>query len=282
MKDKLDQYIDGVKDLPPSPSVMIELIKLLEKPDRDLDQLVDLMSNDLSLTAEVLRRCNSAFFGVDRPASDIFEATFRMGFYEVYRVATALFAAQAMGCAGVSDGLQIETVWEHSALAAVSAAVLAREIEESEGLAFTAGLLHDIGKVVLACAEGKRYAQLVDHSHVQAPLSPSERKLFGFDHCEIGGRLLARWGFPIKIITPVQYHHSPVEAMGFGRLAAMVQLADCMAYGLATGRPNEASANPIGAFAIQVLQLKTESFPGLMARAQKDADRVKALFHMRN
>jgi HD-like signal output (HDOD) protein len=89
MNEKLDRYIEGVKDLPMAPTVLVRLIALFQQPDRDVDGIVELMRQDPSLTAEVLRHSNSAYFGQEEPIVDVFEAVTRVGFYEVYKTAVA-------------------------------------------------------------------------------------------------------------------------------------------------------------------------------------------------
>lgn len=281
MPDLLDEYIDRVKDLPPSPSVMIELMAMLEMPDRDIDQLIGLISHDLSLTAEILRRCNSAYFGGDEQATDIFEATFRLGFHEVYRIVSALFGMRAMQCAGNSNGAALEKVWEHSALTAVAAGLLARELQEGEGVSFTAGLLHDLGKVVLSCVEGRKYSESLQDV---APKDSMQRELevFGFDHSQIGTRLLARWEFPQKIIAAVQHHHSPSQADSFQRLTALLHLADAMAYRLANrtteSTPGEFESSPAASYSMKLLRITPEALGSMTGSVEEEAKRVKQLF----
>ena len=150
MKDKLDLCIDQVHHLPPTPTLLLELLALFKQPDRDIDQVVKVISHDPSLTAEVLRRCNSAYFSGSQPAADMFEAVLRLGFYEMYRIVVVLFGSRAMSIPNGACGIQVEALWRHSVTTAVAAGVLAEHLQEPEGVAFTAGLLHDVGKVVLA------------------------------------------------------------------------------------------------------------------------------------
>jgi putative nucleotidyltransferase with HDIG domain len=280
MEDKLDQYINGIKNLPPSPSLMVELIKLLKKPDRDIDQLVELMSHDPSLTAEILRRCNSAVFAADEAATDIFEATFRLGFYEVYRVATALFGARTIRWSNAKQGLPLEIVWEHSALTAVCAGSLAKEVEENEAVAFTAGLLHDVGKVVLACAEGADYANVVRQAGSGMPLTEAEKTAFGFNHAEIGGRLLGRWGLPPNVVTPIRFHHQPEQAAPFERLTAMLNLADSMAYCLTDPSAKTIPQSQQRDFSTRLLQLNENDLARFIVKAREEATHVKELFRV--
>src|ERR1035441_2907787 len=92
----LDQYLDRVQNLPPAPTVAIQLLDLFSDPDRDIDRIVELISHDPSLTAATLKRCNSgALCGVE-PASDMFDAVSRLGLYEVYCIVIGLTTSQTM------------------------------------------------------------------------------------------------------------------------------------------------------------------------------------------
>ena len=230
-RNKLDSYLATAECLPPTPGLMIKLIALFRQPDRDVDEIVELMRQDPSVTTELLRRCNRSFFANEEPVTDITESVFRLGFYEVYRITVALFGQQAMSTAKINGSFEVEELWRHSVLAAIAGGAVARDVGESEGSAFTAGLLHDIGKIVLASVEGARYVELLrQHGHFGNSLDESEKEAFGFGHAEIGARLLRKWGVPDEVIVPVLSHHNQSWPEPFGRLAAIVNLANLMAH----------------------------------------------------
>lgn len=232
MKDKMDDFIDGVEHLPPSPRALVRLLELFKQPHQDVHEIVKLLTYDPSFTVEVLKRCNSAYFTRAKPADDMFEAVTRLGLEEIYSIVLAMFAMSAIlkGPAGASS--HVEILWRHSVAVAVAAGVIAEEVKEDHPTAFTAGLLHDIGKVVLVSANKDRYAQAVlDAGLLRRTIPQSEKQLFGFDHCEVGARLLTRWELPPNIIAAVRCHHRPSDAGEFGRLAAVVALANLIAHG---------------------------------------------------
>lgn len=117
---------------------------------------------------------------------DVREAVFRLGFYEVYRMAVALFGQQSMAQAKARSGINVEELWRHSAIAAVAAAALAREVGESEGLAFTTGLLHDIGKIVFASGEDRLRNWRSVHALPIHRFMKSNKARTGFGHGEVG------------------------------------------------------------------------------------------------
>ena len=271
----VDRFLDSVDHLPPTPALLVRLIGLFRQPDRDVDEVVRLMGQDPALTAEVLRRCNSSFVGDDQPVTEINEAVFRLGFYEVYRISVTLFGLQALPSAKVISGLDVEKLWQHSAYTAIVGGALSRELNESEGAAFTAGLLHDVGKIVFATAEGPRYAELLEHhGSCGSGGYEAEKLAFGFNHGEVGARLLDRWGVPDEVSVPVLCHHQLHSSQSYPRLAAIVNLANVVAHFLEDEALEKRCALPAASQAMELLELETEDLPRLLDLARSDVKRL--------
>jgi putative nucleotidyltransferase with HDIG domain len=277
VQDKLDDFIDNAQQLPPSPRVLVKLLEMFKQPDQDINEVVKLLTYDQSFTMEVLKRCNSAYFAADKPAEDMFEAVSRLGLHEIYRIALAMFAKSTMLRPGSEDGASVQILWRHSAAVAVAAGVLTDNAGESHA-AFTAGLLHDVGKVVLVSADKKKYTQAVlDAGMFHRPVSATERELFGFDHCEVGARLLTRWNLPPYITSAVLHHHRPLEAQPFERLAAAVHLANLIAHGTGEKLEGEPKGLQNAAESLAVLKLSPEAIPGLMPSMHESLEKARAL-----
>jgi putative nucleotidyltransferase with HDIG domain len=277
--DKVDQYIESVTQLPPAPTLLVELLELFKDPDRDVDRVVELVSLDPSITAEILRRCNSAFLGGSEPVNDMFEAVSRLGFYEVYTVVAAMFGASTRAIPGAAGAIDVGTLWRHSVTTAVAASVVAEEAGESTGAAFTSGLLHDIGKLVFASVERAGYGQVLDSSGSEHnSLVLTERRAYGTDHAEIGGRLLSRWNLPPEVCSAIQFHHTPADAADpFHRSAAAVCLGDWIAHHL---NEPDLSLPPEHGLLLGPLELKADTIQPMFARTQKGLERVKGLLDM--
>lgn len=227
---KADVIIDRVGSLPAAPSVLAELLEEFRKEDHDLDRIVGLITHDPSIAAQVLKLCNSAEFAADHPVNDVFEAVARVGFYQVYRMVAAVVGAGALAI-GKKGSLEMGSYWRHSVLTAVAAETLAARYGEGGGVAFTAALLHDIGKLVLGAAEDAAYLQLRQTVGASGQtVMQAERAQFGTDHAEVGGRLLARWHLPPHLVSAVRYHHSPTSAGESARLAAFVCVGNELAH----------------------------------------------------
>ena len=203
----LEAYLDKIESLPPTPIVLVKLIDLFRQPEADADDVVTLLRRDPALSLEVLRRCNTSFLGTGTNITDVGEAVYRLGFYEVYQITVTLLSMQTMAASKSVPGFPVEELRRHSSIAAIAAGALAHEVGQADGMAFTTTLLHDIGKLVFGLAEGNRYVALdVRRPATGSSLSKLERAAFGFDHGEIGAQLLRRWGLPEELVLPVLGH----------------------------------------------------------------------------
>lgn len=261
--NELDSFINQVKQLPPAPRVLPQLLPLLNQPDIDSGRVVNLITCDSSLTSTVLSLCNSACFAGAAPTTDLQEAVTRLGFREIFRLVAAVSGARALAPAQKSYGINEGELWKHSVSAAVAAQLMARDLGEDEHLVFTATLLHDIGKIVLAQALEQNYAKLLDEvSQNQQAMIEAEKRVLGVQHAEIGGRLLARWELPANVVAAVTFHHQPASASPHQRLAAFVYLGNMIAYFMGHGYGHAAFALSGRAEALDILQLRSECLPG--------------------
>lgn len=277
----IDDYINNLRLLPPAPRVVPELMKLLNEADVDSSKVVKLISYDPALTANVLRICNSAYFGGATPTTDLQEAVTRLGFRQVYQLVAAATGAKLLVAAHPGYGLDQGELWKHSVAVAVTSQFVARKLGENDSLAFTAGLLHDIGKIVLANALESVYPKLVKETEVnQQSLLDAEKKILGVQHAEVGARLLERWKFAPNMVSSVWFHHTPKGAGRHQKLAACVYMADLIAHFMGFSYGHLPFALRGREDALTILGLTSEAIPQLMMEAFDQMHVVEALFHL--
>jgi putative nucleotidyltransferase with HDIG domain len=278
--DKVDEYLDLIDHLPPAPMLVMELLAQFKQPDRDMDRVVELITHDPSLTAQLLKLCNSAYYASGRPVESVFDAVMRVGFYEIYRMVASVFGCQTMALSGVERALPVNELWRHSVSVAVAAETVARQVSEDEATAFTAALLHDIGKVILAVAASDVYGRLREKGPAGAQtMMEAEKAMLGVDHAEVGARLLARWNLPTHLVVAVRCHHDPTRAAPFERLAASVHLANVISYQLSPqSESTHEFQNPVTS--LHILGLTPEIYPLLVGRTKGGLERSKPLLEM--
>lgn len=274
----LDAYIDRVQSLPPAPVILPQLLRLLASSDVDSDKVVGLISSDPSLTAAVLRLCNSAFIASSTPISDLFEAVLRIGFRSVYELVVAILGARTMKCSSKGYGIDEGGLWKHSVATALAAKCMARDSGAEEGVVFTACILHDIGKIVLAQALEHSYQRLIREIEInQASLLESEANILGVQHAEIGGRLLARWNFPDDLVAAVWNHHDPLKAVGHEQLTSFVYLGNIVAHFMGFGYGHHALALRGRSDALELVGIKSVDLPKYMIETYDQFAAMQAL-----
>lgn len=278
---KADSYAAKVKRLQPMPLVVTQLLRSFSDPDHDLDETVQLIRVDPSLTAEVLRRANSVAFSGGNPATDVFEAVSRIGMYEAYCAVTLLTGSRAMSIGNANGGIPPTELWRHSVIAGVAAGQVATRAQEPEASAFTAGLLHDLGKMIFSNLEPNTYAAMVAYSGKNGlPLVNAEEMRFEANHAQVGGCLLSHWGLPTNVVAAVMSHHqAPATALRCERLAAIVQVANVFAHAFDLGMLPSSFA-PTVLESLKLLELTEAELPELMQETKVAVERVEDLLQM--
>ena len=228
--------ISLVRDLPALPAAVFELLELLGRDDVGTPALVAKISLDQALTAKTLRLANSSFYGMPRHVGSVSDATTVLGLRTVRVVLTAAAlhgAFKPPACAG----FDFMAFWRHAVCTAVCARLVGTEIGADAEAAFTAGLLHDIGKLILASSHPERYAEVLAHAAGGAPLRVVEAEWLGIDHAQVGARVAEHWRFPKPIVDAITHHHAPPDASAAFALVRLVHVAVLLARALGTATP---------------------------------------------
>lgn len=276
---EIDDYIEQVKDLPPAPRVLPQLMPLLSQTNTDCSHVVELIKYDPALTTKVLKVCNNALYAASVPISDLDEAVARLGYSQIFRIVASVTAGRALAGALKGHGIDEGELWKHSVTTAIACQLVARDIGDDENVAFTAGLLHDIGKIVLSRALEGLYIELIQAVEVnQQALLEAEKQLLGVHHAEVGGRLLERWNFPPNLVDAVNWHHQPNAAVADSRLASLVYLGNMLAYFLGHGYGHQAFAMRGRTESLQILGIQGEQLPHYMIKTLDNFEVIDVLF----
>lgn len=221
-------------NLPTLPSVMQKLSSLLEDPDAGARDVGQLVSEDVALTAKVLKIANSAFYGLAQRTVSTEQACTILGLRVLRNVVTQ--AAVMTRYEHLGDrGLDLDALWRHCQLVAQVSYHLARASRASLGLTAeeiqACGLLHDLGKVVLLESLGDEYASVLELSRTQGlPMHVAEKRILGFDHTDVGALVAVQWGLPAAVAGVIQYHHGPREAVASNPAVALVANANLVVH----------------------------------------------------
>jgi putative nucleotidyltransferase with HDIG domain len=205
----IDLVVKRVRDLPSLPSILVDLIGSFERDDLDAATLAEKMSRDQALAAKTLRLANSSFYGLPGKVRTVRQAVVVLGFDSARALAVASSVIATFGDSGFRR-IDVAGFWRHSIAAALCARSLARHANVDQDYAFIAGLLHDIGRLVLASSFPDDYAQAVAYcERMDTTMSEAELHVLGVDHQRIGQMLAEAWKFPPAIQRAIGEHHAP-------------------------------------------------------------------------
>lgn len=231
--------LKSIDKIPAFPLTVHKVNELMRDPDYSNSSLVEILKLDQSVTANLLKMCNSAYFGSRRRISTLNEAVIFLGQENILRAVNAAGVATLFkGADGY--GVASSDLWKHSVGAAlVSQIVLRRVFQREDPALFTAVLMHDIGKIILGQFVNKSYLRIsaLVHQHGYSFLK-AEQEIIGIDHAELGGRIARKWNFPEMITDVIAYHHQPDRMAGQGHIGPWVaHLSDqiCLMVGIGGG-----------------------------------------------
>ena len=209
------------KNLPTIPTVLAKILQLVDSESSNGKELITIIERDQALTGKMLRLANSAFFGQSRRVATIPRAVVLLGFSTVRNLALGVKVWDALG-SGIARN-RLEELWLHAvAVATATKAVAARLRAADPDEAFTAGLLHDVGRLVLAMRFRDEYWRSVGGAGEIEPVAAMETESLGIDHAEVGGWILEAWSLPPAIVEAVRLHHSTEPRVGLPALLATV------------------------------------------------------------
>ena len=276
----LDQIVDRVASLPRLPNTVVRLVSVVGDPNSTLPQIVETIRYDPTLTAELLRLCNSAYYGLARQIESLDDAVRLLGTAKVFQLVMAAHTRTMLSRPQEGYGLPAGAMWSHAVAVAVAAQLLARRRGLAQpGLLFTAGLLHDTGKIVLNEYVQREYAEIVRRvTQERLSFCEVEQEVLGCTHAEVGARLAEAWSLPDVLVDCIRYHHDPDTRPTADSRVDVVHLADavCILFGLGTGddglcyRP---SAAVLGRQALTETELES-----LGAEVVEEVRAVQALF----
>jgi putative nucleotidyltransferase with HDIG domain len=222
----------GKIDLPSVPATLARIIQITNSPDASADKVAGVVMLDQSLATKVLRIANSAFYGRRVKAETISEAVVTLGFSSIRNLAASASVVDALFPKQMFPGFSWQDMWVHSVNCAVASEVIHARMTRTAGAeaAFVAGLLHDVGKLILARALPERFRQVVDACReCDLTMAQAERNLLSTDHAKIGGELAEGWQFPDRLRDAIDYHHSPADACENEDIARAVSAANLLA-----------------------------------------------------
>jgi putative nucleotidyltransferase with HDIG domain len=272
-----EQVVARLQQLPALPTAVAKLLASFANEDVDIGQLARQIAHDQTLTARLLRLANSSFYGLPSRVGTINEAVVILGFRAVRSMVLAVGISRAFR-ADHCPGFDPPGYVHHGIGVGLAARGLARLTGRNPELAFTGGILHDIGELVLASCFTEQYAEaLAYRNRHDCPLVVAERDILGVDHAVVGGLLADNWRFPPSLKSAVAEHHSPAAATA-DSLADLIHVADAVAHGLGLAKSSREMVMPVDQTAWRRLGLDGEKIARVLPQVVAGMDEACQAF----
>jgi len=277
----LRKRVERLEGLPTLPSVASTLVSLTQSPQTSATQVGELISQDQALTSRVLKLVNSAYYGFPKQITTVNHAVVILGFN---RVKNIVLAASIFGLKGqrLPQRFNAPGLWQHSLGAAVAARTAAREFGRGDSEeAFVCGLLHDVGKLVLAQVAPADYDRCLAGAEERDELILiTEREILGADHAEVGSWLAEQWRLPPAVVSAVCRHHTPTASRKDRDAAWVTHLGDILARALQIGWAGDRSIPRIDPVLAQETGLSAAGLDRLVARVLDELRKAADFFEM--
>jgi putative nucleotidyltransferase with HDIG domain len=272
----IDEIVAKIVNLPSLSAVVMELLNNLDQDDADIAILAKKVSHDQALTAKTLSLANSAGCGTQAKITTIQQAISFLGFKTVRNLITTAAMTSCFPDHGYSS-FDNRAYWRHSIATAVCAKVLARHLRLNQDIAFTGGLLHDIGRLVLVTHFPLQYEHVLAYRAAHdCHWLDAERAVLGQDHVTTGLALAAHWNFSDTIRLAIAGHHAPDEP-GAGSLATIVHIADAIAHALDLSQQEDDLVPPLSEFAWDALKFDEATYLHVFRETELEFDEISLI-----
>jgi putative nucleotidyltransferase with HDIG domain len=277
------EIVDRLDQLAPIPPIANQIMVLAEDPDSSLSEIADLIIHDPAITANLLKTCNSAYFGLSRKVDSVQDAIALVGLDHVVQLVMLGSVSQNYKKGVEGYGLGEGELWRHAVSSAYAAKALAVRYGASKNkhLVFTAALLKDIGKLILGRFVAFSFEQINILVNAQGQsFNDAEKKILGMNHEELGALVGEKWRFSEKLVYIIGHHHLSDASARQDLETSLVYLADiiCMMMGVCTGA--DGLSYRFYSDVLKRLALSEKDFQGIMAATAENQQRIEHLLNL--
>ena len=264
--------IEHISSLPTLPSLLQKCNEMTKDPKISMDILGKELSKDQVITSRLLKMINSAYYGFPSRIRTITHALVLLG----YDALNGLIITSSI-FENISPTAY--PLWRHSIAVSLASRTIATKLSLQDREEFAvAGLLHDIGKVILHMEAPREYRAVVEYARVSGkPLWMTESEMLGFDHATIGLWICEKWTLPAKFAIPVSYHHMVNEAQDHKKRVAVVALADIVVRGMGSGAEGDLLLEETDPHIEEQLPLTGELLESLVGEVEPEIESIKDL-----
>jgi putative nucleotidyltransferase with HDIG domain len=269
IQQRIQSIIQNVEQLPSLPDVVSKIINMVNDPDVSFKHVADEIAKDQAITANILKLCNSAYFSKGKEISSIDRAIVILGLKEVKDIVVLATTKSVLNRVIVGYDLARGELWKHGVAVAMLAKKIATECNQKTiaDIAFTGGIIHDVGKTVLALFVQSTFKDILNTVIEKSiTFQEAEKLVMGFDHQQIGEQVAIKWKFPRVLQSIVRYHHEPMNAPDDHKMiVSIVHVANTLCLMAGIGIGSDGLYHELNYDAIKLLSLKDNELEKLFA-----------------
>ncbi len=273
------EFLKKIEKLPTLPGIAMKIIQTANNPKSAADDLSRIILSDLSLSAKVLKMVNSAYYGIRNKVASVKQAIVILGFNTIKSLALSTAIMDKFGTTGSIDGFSRGAFWKHSLGVGITNRILAKRIVKQKDMEenyFMAGLLHDIGKVILDEYFHDDFLNVINHMKVTGKsFYRAEMDVNGLSHAEIGGMLAGQWQLPEELVAAIRFHHTPENRTEHATLICATHFSNILAKTKNFGSGGDNDISELVESCINALGLAEEDIAQIVG-VEMDAEYAKA------
>ncbi|MCM8774096.1 MAG: HDOD domain-containing protein [Candidatus Omnitrophica bacterium] len=272
--ENVQDFIRQIEDLPTLPDLYFKFREKIDDPKASANDVAKVISSDQAIASAILRVANSAFYGFMRRITNVPHAIVIIGFNGIHHIVLNMTVLNLFKGKNNIGDFNISKIWEHSLATAAIAKVIARKVNYSNlEESFTAGLLHDIGKVIIYKYLPQEFREIIEEvKKSDIRIRDAEEKVIGVDHTDIGSCLLMEWNFPKSLVSAVAYHLNPFLAKENIQIVSIVHLADIISRALEIGDGGDSKIPMICEEAWNSLGMLVEDIEDIVSEVDSELD----------
>jgi len=261
------------------PEVFLKLRDTMNDPDHTFTDLEKIIEADPVLAARLLKISNSVFYGFETKVESIKHALSVIGSGPLSNLVLSATVSDNFRTIP-KDLVNMEAFWKHSLASAMAARLLAELKNESDTDSYyLAGLLHDIGSLIIYSELPKKAVEVIEHSSKTGEhLYDVESQIIGFNHAEMGGALFKDWKLPKKVVDGVRFHHTPLQSKEFPEFCAHMHIAEVAACRTNFGRREEPQELPFAPGILETVGVSDKEVESIQSELEKSVEEVFQLF----
>ncbi|MBC3863607.1 HDOD domain-containing protein [Undibacterium jejuense] len=273
----LEAIVKHLKDLPTLPEVAQELLTELDDDESSLESISEKIAMDQAITAKVLKLANSSHFGVNSRVVTIQQATAMLGVQNIKNLIRLTIMVNRFPVTNC-PGFDFRAFWRHGIATANCAELISRALHMKHDFAFTAGLLHDIGRLVLVTHCPAEYAEVIRYRNQnECELLEAERHILDVDHIEAGVVLAHLWNFSDAVQDAIKGHHNP-DIPGINALASVVHVANVIVHALDLAQQENELVPLLSAHAWDTLGLNEADYIAIFKETEMRFEALNQIF----